>query len=371
MELKIMIIKESKIDPNGPYSYIYNINLKLIDIPISECIFFDIETTGLSKTKHMIYLIGACFFKHNTWHANQYLATGLEDEEFILKAFFELIKSKKYLLHFNGTTFDIPFISHKAKHYNMESPITLTEHTIVSIDLYKLFTKFKNYLNFKNYKLTTIETNLNIHRKDSYSGAELIKVYYEYIKHFSLDVLKNNFEKSKPLEKKLLLHNYEDIVNLVPLLCIYSFNHLKEGKIRYVDYNENDTHITLQYNLVTNDIAYNMPCNIEHNITDDILIKSESDNLYITLTKLYDTFKFFYPDYKNYYYLPNEDYAIHKSVGQYVDKEHRETAKASNCYIKKEGIFIPLPIANDSTLYKYNIFKTAYNIYKTIFCTKF
>ena len=53
------------------------------------------------------------------------------------------------------------------------------------------------------------------------------------------------------------------------------------------------------------------------------------------------TRKYFFPNYKDYYYLPLEDQAIHKSVGTYVDKEHREKAKASNCYKKKEGIFLP------------------------------
>ena len=32
------------------------------------------------------------------------------------------------------------------------------------------------------------------------------------------------------------------------------------------------------------------------------------------------TLKYYYPDYKNYYYLPLEDEAVHKSVGVYVDR---------------------------------------------------
>ena len=52
--------------------------------------------------------------------------------------------------------------------------------------------------------------------------------------------------------------------------------------------------------------------------------------------------KYFYDDYKDYYYLPREDKAIHKSIALYVDKDFREKAKASNCYTKKDGVFIPL-----------------------------
>lgn len=48
----------------------------------------------------------------------------------------------------------------------------------------------------------------------------------------------------------------------------------------------------------------------------------------------------FYSDYKNYYYLPKEDMAIHKSVAAYVAHEYREKCKAYNCYVRKTGTFI-------------------------------
>ena len=37
-----------------------------------------------------------------------------------------------------------------------------------------------------------------------------------------------------------------------------------------------------------------------------------------------DSLKYFYTDYKNYYYLPKEDMAIHKSVAAYVDRDHKK-----------------------------------------------
>ena len=55
--------------------------------------------------------------------------------------------------------------------------------------------------------------------------------------------------------------------------------------------------------------------------------------------------KYFYPDYKNYSYLPEEDQAIHKSVAIYVDKSRRMPATAATCYTRKGGHFIPLPSA--------------------------
>ena len=55
------------------------------------------------------------------------------------------------------------------------------------------------------------------------------------------------------------------------------------------------------------------------------------------------TLKLFFDNYKDYYYLPAEDKAIHKSVSQFVDKEHRVQAKASTCYENIKDSFILCP----------------------------
>lgn len=74
------------------------------------------------------------------------------------------------------------------------------------------------------------------------------------------------------------------------------------------------------------------------------------DNLYLTLSgntlslrvRLYDgELRYYYEDYKEYYYLPSEDRAIHKSVASFVDKEHRKKATAGNCYMRKHALFLP------------------------------
>jgi hypothetical protein len=61
---------------------------------------------------------------------------------------------------------------------------------------------------------------------------------------------------------------------------------------------------------------------------------------------------FFYPNYKDYYYLPQEDMAIHKSVASFVDKEYRENAHAFNCYTRKTGEFLPQYDAIMSPIFK-------------------
>ena len=51
--------------------------------------------------------------------------------------------------------------------------------------------------------------------------------------------------------------------------------------------------------------------------------------------------KYFYSNYKDYYYLPAEDTAMHKSIAEFVDKAHRQKATKANCYTKKPGQFLP------------------------------
>ena len=51
--------------------------------------------------------------------------------------------------------------------------------------------------------------------------------------------------------------------------------------------------------------------------------------------------KYFYSNYKDYYYLPEEDVALHKSIAGFVDKEHRIQATAANCYTRKYSLYLP------------------------------
>ena len=64
---------------------------------------------------------------------------------------------------------------------------------------------------------------------------------------------------------------------------------------------------------------------------------------YVKLSvKLYEgTLKYFFENYKDYYYLPLEDAAIHKDIAASVDKAFCKKATAATCYIKKTSLFLP------------------------------
>lgn len=67
------------------------------------------------------------------------------------------------------------------------------------------------------------------------------------------------------------------------------------------------------------------------------------NSMILTLPLIHGSFKYFFDDYKDYYYLPLEDRAIHKSVAEFVDRAFRKKATRETCYQKKEGLFLPQP----------------------------
>ena len=78
-------------------------------------------------------------------------------------------------------------------------------------------------------------------------------------------------------------------------------------------------------------------------VTDLCRISVENSVGKIKMPLYEGTLKYFYPDYQNYYFLPYEDEAIHKSVAIYTDPSRRRKAKASDCYKKYSGTFVSAP----------------------------
>ena len=87
------------------------------------------------------------------------------------------------------------------------------------------------------------------------------------------------------------------------------------------------------------ELEYPLPRRITLGI-NDIMITGFQKEATINAPIYTEELKFFFDNYKEYYYLPAEDMAVHKSVASYVDKDYREPAKKENCYLRKRGYFI-------------------------------
>ena len=292
-------------------------------IDFTDSLFFDIETTGFTAKNTKLYMIGVLYVSKetNTFHTIQWFLDNYEDEINILKAFFDFACKFNTLIHFNGNGFDIPYLEAKATILDF----SLDFNTFKHIDLYKSSTKLKNFFKTENLKLKTIEQFLGLERKDEFSGKELIKVYEEYMT-----------TKDNNLKEFLLLHNYEDLKGMLTVIDILSYSSMLNLGFSFKCFSieENKNELILEFIL---DIPVPKRISVSH---DDIYMTAYDSKLKIKVPLYMGEMKFFYENYKDYYYLPAEDMAIHKSVATYVDKDYKIKAKAANCYIRKSGIFL-------------------------------
>lgn len=192
-------------------------------LPIEDICFFDIETTGLSREFHNIYLIGILYYdlSNKNWILTQFFADSRNEEKDLLIKFKESIKQFKIIVSYNGDNFDIPFVKYKMDKYNIEMK------EINSFDLYKFIRENKFLINLPNLKLKTIETFLGIDRIDTLSGKECIAVYKSFLKTSRKDLL-----------NQLLQHNYDDLQHMPSLLKI--INLIYEEKTLNIKINESN-----------------------------------------------------------------------------------------------------------------------------------
>lgn len=296
---------------------------------LSELLFFDIETTGFSaKTSHL-YLIGCLYFEDSIPNIKQWFAENPSEEPMLLFEFFQFLQNFKYLIHYNGNGFDIPYLLQKCSHYNLPYNFDSVE----SIDLYKILSPFKALLKLENLKQKTVEAYLDISREDLYHGGELISVYLNYLK-----------EPDEEAKKLLLLHNHDDINGLLRLAPMLVFQDFTLENLEF-DNTEVKDYISLN-GLEGKEVifSFHLPSPLPKRINfakQDYYLSVHEKVCKLRIKAYTGELKYFYSDYKNYYYLPKEDTAIHKSVAFYVDKDFRTKAKAANCYSKKTGIFLP------------------------------
>lgn len=328
-----------------------NPDLSLLNIQNdSKFVFFDIETTGFVATQTSLYLIGCVFKENNTWRFRQWFLESHNEEPEVLREFSEFLTDFDTIIHFNGATFDIPYMNKKYARYKQPSPFDMLE----SIDIYKLISPCKKFLSIDSLKQKACEEFLGLYREDPFSGGELIEIYRAYTETFDGKLL-----------EVLLLHNHEDLTGMLSILPMLAYTRFFDAKPEFINSSthnyitsdsKEDTELFLEFKL-----PFCIPVAFKHDIGNDILLSVSSDCIKLRIPVHSGELKFFYPNYKEYFYLPMEDCAIHKSVAQFVDKEFRQKATACNCYSKKAGKFIPINAKYTKDFSAFPVFKDSYN----------
>lgn len=352
-------------------------------------LFFDIETTGLSAASSHVFLIGTICHTERGWQLTQYLAEHTSEEPELLAAFFADAAPFSTLIHFNGTTFDLPYINARAKACRL--PVLFDGASDQnSVDLYQKLRRLKKLSGAAHMKQKDLETFAGWQREDTLTGKHMVAMFHTYEK-----------TSDPELRRLMLLHNHDDLVGMTHLLPLAAYLMLTEGTFAQITScspvaafsGNTSTDLSFSASDISDEtatdcnpdrqdtteepqpfvsgtsapatdygsphlcICFALTAPLPHDLSLSIPYQpARSEEKFFQLivknsTAIFDIpgidaeMKYFFPDYKNYYYLPLEDQAIHKSVAAYVEKEYRVPAKAMTCYTRKSGTFYPQPSA--------------------------
>ena len=127
-------------------------------------LFFDIETTGLNHKNSFLSMIGAAVPKEGAIKLYQFLAEKEtpEEEQALLLAFTDLCREKTGFIHFNGSTFDLPYLRHKYREYAMDCPL----ENKGSLDLYRELRPLSTLFPLPDFRQKSLESLVGYKRKE-------------------------------------------------------------------------------------------------------------------------------------------------------------------------------------------------------------
>lgn len=287
-------------------------------------LFFDIETTGFSREFHMIYLIGAAACRNGRWRLLQWFAEAPEEEADIIHAFLEFSRDYDTLIHFNGQRFDLPFTQARAQ--NLQIPWTLEFDE--SIDLMNLIKPYRSLCRLENCRQKSVEQLLGLSsREDVMTGGELIPVYHCYV-----------HKKDNRSLKLLLLHNADDVRGMTGLTQVARWPDFFHSDFHFMHMDKTGQGVVFHYRS-----SQRMPV-LLHGDLDCWHLSAGGNTVSLGVHFTDGELKHFYKNYKDYYYLPEENMVVHKSIAEFVDKSYRQKATKQNCFIRQKGHFLPQPI---------------------------
>ncbi len=301
----------------------------------SRLLFFDIETTGFAAAHTTLYLIGVLWYKDNKIHIRQWFNEDGYSEQELLCSFNEFSRNFDCLVHFNGLGFDLPYLRTKNSNYQSDN---IAYESLQQIDIYRIIRPYKNILSPDSIKQTAIEDYLGINRDDTYSGKELIHIYQRYV--------------ARPNEREeqlLLLHNHDDLLGMPQISTILNYTVFFEQLCpSNIQLETTPQQLTIRFEHKSDSF---LPQRLA--ITKDtIYLNAFEQHGAFCIPVTHTTLPHFFEDYKNYYYLPEEDMAIHKCVATYVEPSRRIKATKNTCYVKQTDDFIPCFCPESFDIYK-------------------
>lgn len=163
--------------------------------------FYDIETAGLSPSTYL-FLCGVLTVRDGAFHVEQILARDYPEEKAMLYRLRELLGQARFVVTFNGRSFDMPFTRTRMA----VNRIDYTE-SYATLDLLgptrRAFSKL-----LPNCRLGTVEYFLTgEERTGDVPGREIPRVYHEFVRTGDARTLAG-----------VLYHNRMDLLTMVIIL---------------------------------------------------------------------------------------------------------------------------------------------------------
>ncbi|MDR1570970.1 MAG: ribonuclease H-like domain-containing protein [Clostridiales Family XIII bacterium] len=170
---------------------------------------FDIETTGLAPGKARFVLGGLLTPCVGGVRLRQFFSDGGHEETEILDLYMDALSETDVLFSYNGDRFDLPFLAGRLERRHRDAGFRES----LSVDMYRVVRSHSNLRSLlPNLKQKTVEGHMGLRRgrQDRISGADSVRLYYEYLA-----------SKSPELLRLILLHNSDDLLQLARVLRIF------------------------------------------------------------------------------------------------------------------------------------------------------
>lgn len=165
----------------------------------AEVVFFDTETTGLNHTP--LFLVGLLCHDGPEPCVRQLLARDYAEEAPLLEAARQLLGRAALLVSYNGTTFDLPYLTTRLRYHRLD-PLSVAGH----LDLLPV-ARHRYGRTYGNCKLQTLERHVcGRERCADIAGADIPQAYHDFVADGDACRL-----------KRIIEHNLYDVITLAEL----------------------------------------------------------------------------------------------------------------------------------------------------------
>jgi len=178
-------------------------DLRLTEFDVRQALFLDTETTGLAGgTGTLAFLIGVGWLGEDGFVTRQILARDFTEEPAALAHLRELAADKKFLVTFNGKTFDVGLLAARFVMNRQPDELSSMPH----LDLLHSARRLVGH-RLENARLVTLEEQvLGVVREGDVPGSEIPQRYFDFLRYRDARLLADVLE-----------HNRLDVVSMATL----------------------------------------------------------------------------------------------------------------------------------------------------------